>query len=158
MASYIALLRKDRDSDYGVNFPDFPGCVTAAATLDEARKMAQEALEFHLEGMLEDGDPIPEPSILDQIVAHEDLRGAVPFLVDLDLARLSGPAQRINITVPERALRRIDAAARRLGETRSGYLVRTALSQASPVIKSKVGGAANRPTKTRRTTSRTTSS
>jgi predicted RNase H-like HicB family nuclease len=40
MASYIAVLHKDADSDYGVDFPDFPGCVTAGETLEEARKMA----------------------------------------------------------------------------------------------------------------------
>jgi predicted RNase H-like HicB family nuclease len=144
MASYIALLRKDPDSDYGVEFPDFPGCVTAGATLEEARRMAQEALAFHVEGMLEDGDPIPEPSTLDQIAARENLRHAVPFLVELDLARLSGPAQRINITVPERALRKIDAAARKLGETRSAYLVRAALKQADTLIKKKAVAAASR--------------
>jgi predicted RNase H-like HicB family nuclease len=42
MPGYIALIRKDADSDFGVDFPDFPGCVSAGATLDEARRMAQE--------------------------------------------------------------------------------------------------------------------
>jgi predicted RNase H-like HicB family nuclease len=50
---YIALLRKDLDSDYGVDFPDFPGCITAGSTLEETRAMAAEALEFHIDGMLE---------------------------------------------------------------------------------------------------------
>ena len=49
MRTYIALLRKDPDSDYGVDFPDFPGCVTAGSTLEEARAMAEEALAFHIE-------------------------------------------------------------------------------------------------------------
>ena len=40
---YIAYLHKDRDSDYGVSFPDFPGCITAGKTLDEASRMAAEA-------------------------------------------------------------------------------------------------------------------
>lgn len=51
MAAYIALLRKDDASDYGVDFPDFPGCVTAGLTMDEARHMAAEALQLHVEGM-----------------------------------------------------------------------------------------------------------
>ncbi len=38
MASYIALIRKDADSDFGVDFPDFPGCVSAGATLDDLRR------------------------------------------------------------------------------------------------------------------------
>jgi predicted RNase H-like HicB family nuclease len=55
MTASIALHRKDDGRDTGVAFSDFPGCVTAGGTLDEARRMAAEALELHLEGMHEDG-------------------------------------------------------------------------------------------------------
>ena len=61
MADYIALIHKEPASDYGVSFPDFPGCVTAGATLDEARRGAVEALAFHIDGMVEDGEAIPSP-------------------------------------------------------------------------------------------------
>ena len=57
MRHYIALLHKEADSDYGVSFPDLPGCVTAGKTLDEARANAEEALALHLAGMAEDGEP-----------------------------------------------------------------------------------------------------
>ena len=62
MRHYIALIHKDADSDYGVSFPDLPGVITAGSNLDEARKMATEALEFHLEGLAQDGEAAPEPS------------------------------------------------------------------------------------------------
>ena len=81
MASYIALIRKDADSDFGVDFPDFRGCVSAGATLDEARRMAQEALEFHVAGMIADGQELPIPSSLDAIIADPDNHDAVAFLV-----------------------------------------------------------------------------
>jgi predicted RNase H-like HicB family nuclease len=42
--------------------PDLPGCVAAAETEDEVRELIREAIEFHLEGLREDGDPIPQPS------------------------------------------------------------------------------------------------
>jgi predicted RNase H-like HicB family nuclease len=58
---YIAYLHKDKNSDYGVSFPDFPGCITAGSTLEEARSMAAETLAFHVAGMREDGEAIPEP-------------------------------------------------------------------------------------------------
>lgn len=64
---YIAYLHKDRDSDFGVSFPDFPGCVTAGRTLEEARRIAAEALALHIAGMVEDGQAIPEPSSLDAL-------------------------------------------------------------------------------------------
>ncbi len=69
MRQFIALIHKDAGSDFGVSFPDLPGCVTAGATLDEARDMAAEALALHLEGMVEDGDAIPEPSSLEAVMA-----------------------------------------------------------------------------------------
>ena len=42
--------------------PDVPGCVATGVTKEEVRRMMREALEFHFEGMREDGDQIPEPS------------------------------------------------------------------------------------------------
>lgn len=79
MPQYIALLRKDPESDFGVDFPDFPGCVSAGRTLDEARQMAQEALDLHVEGMIEDGEPLPEPSSLESVMEDPTNREAVAF-------------------------------------------------------------------------------
>jgi predicted RNase H-like HicB family nuclease len=81
MTEYIALLHKDRDSDYGVSFPDFPGCITAGMTLEEAQRMAAEALAFHIEGMIEDGDAIPDPSTLDAIMRARVNRDAAGSIV-----------------------------------------------------------------------------
>ena len=61
MSAYVALIRKDADSDLGVDFPDFPGCVSVCATLDDAQRMAQEALELHVAGMIVDGEKLPNP-------------------------------------------------------------------------------------------------
>ncbi len=117
MADYVALIHKDADSDYGVSFPDFPGCVTAGATLDEARLMAAEALALHVDGMAEDGEPIPAPRDLDAIMAERENRDAVAFLVRLPLR----PARtvRVNITLPEDVLAEIDRFAEANGYTRS---------------------------------------
>jgi predicted RNase H-like HicB family nuclease len=108
MPSYIGLLRKDADSDFSVDFPDFPGCVTAGDTLDVARRRAVEALRFHIEGMRENGDTIPEPSELETVIRDHDNRDAVAVLVDGP----GGPARsvRANIMLPEDALRAIDQA------------------------------------------------
>jgi predicted RNase H-like HicB family nuclease len=77
MTEYVALLGKDLDSDYGVDFPDFPGCITAGATAEEAKEMAVEALCFHVEGMLRHGECIPEPTSLERIKADPDNAYAV---------------------------------------------------------------------------------
>jgi predicted RNase H-like HicB family nuclease len=120
MSTYIALLRKDDDSDFGVDFPDFPGCVTAGSTLDEARTMAAEALSLHLDGMLADGDPHPEASSLDAVMSDPHNRAAIVFLVSIP--DKGSPAVRVNITLPAGDLTAIDAYAEAHGMTRSGLL------------------------------------
>ena len=122
MPSYIAIIQKDSESDYGVAFPDFPGCVTAGATIDEAKDLALEALLFHIEGMLKDGETLPEPSSLEEIMADPVYAGGLAFLVTVPEAK----AVRINISVPEMALRKIDAAAKKQGLSRSAFLVQAA--------------------------------
>ena len=68
MAAYIALFEYDDESkSVGVVFPDFPGCVTQGDDFDDAVRIAHEALAFHIHGMKEDGDEIPEPRTLEQI-------------------------------------------------------------------------------------------
>jgi predicted RNase H-like HicB family nuclease len=124
MANYIALIHKDAESDYGVSFPDFPGVVSAGTSLDDARAMAEEALALHVEGMVEDGDAIPEPSSLESIMADAGNRDGVAIIVRL--ATEAKKAVRVNITLPEDALRDIDRFAEAHGLTRSGMLVQAA--------------------------------
>ena len=57
---YIAIIHKDADSDFGVSFPDFPGCISAGRTLDEAKNMALEALTGHIAIMHAAGLPVPD--------------------------------------------------------------------------------------------------
>lgn len=124
MANYIALIHKDADSDYGVSFPDFPGLISAGTSLDEARAMAEEALAFHVEGMIEDGEAVPEPSSLESVMADAAHRDGVAIMVRL--VSEARKAVRVNITLPEDALREIDAFAEQHGYTRSGLLVQAA--------------------------------
>jgi predicted RNase H-like HicB family nuclease len=81
MRNYMGLIHKEAASDYGISFPDFPGVVTAGKDLEEARAMAEEALAFHIEGMAADGQAIPEPSSLEDVMAEAENRGAVAILV-----------------------------------------------------------------------------
>ena len=120
MRQYIGLIHKDADSDFGVSFPDFPGVVTAGSTLDEARVLAEEALAFHVEGLSEDGEAIPDPSSLEAVMAERENRDGVAILVSLKSA--AGKAIRVNVTLPEDVLARIDAFAEAHGYTRSGFI------------------------------------
>jgi predicted RNase H-like HicB family nuclease len=122
---YIAYLHKDRKSDFGVSFPDFPGCVTAGKTLQEAQRLAAEALSLHVEGMIEDGEEIPEPSTLDALVDDVAREDAVVLLVHID--EPGDKLVRINITGRESQIEEIDRLARKARMNRSAYMVQKAL-------------------------------
>jgi predicted RNase H-like HicB family nuclease len=108
MRNYIGLIHKDLDSDYGVSFPDFPGVVTALA--------------FHVEGLEADGEAIPEPSSLENIMTDPANRDGVAILV----ATFPAKVIRVNITLPADVLAKIDEYADSRGLTRSGFILRLA--------------------------------
>ena len=64
---YVVVIEKGETS-YGAYVPDLPGCVAVGETLEEVKTLIAEAIEFHIEGMLEDSLPIPQPvSIAHQV-------------------------------------------------------------------------------------------
>lgn len=123
----IAIETGNRRHAYGVVVPDLPGCFSAGETLEEAISNAREAILLHLDGLLDDKQPAPQPSDLAALRRRREYRGWTWALVDIDLAELGDKATRINITLPQRILRAVDAHALRRGETRSGFLARAAI-------------------------------
>jgi predicted RNase H-like HicB family nuclease len=120
LTTYIALLRKDPDSDFGVDFPDFPGCITAGSTLEETRAMAHEALEGHIECMVELGQTIPGPSLLEMVMADPQNAEAIPFPVTVP-DRLTGRSE-VGVCVAAGDLEKLDALAEKRGTTRPALL------------------------------------
>jgi predicted RNase H-like HicB family nuclease len=110
---------------HGITLPDFPGCFSAADKWDDIARSTQEAVELYFDG---EDITVPEPTSLDDLMNHPDYQGGVWVLVDIDMSRVQGKTKRINITVPVHALRTIDQAAEKAGESRSWYLVKSALS------------------------------
>lgn len=86
MRQYIAIIHKDPESDYGVSFPDFPGCVTAGSDLDEAWWMARQALAAHSAWLVEEGEVLPEPSSLQSVMSDVENRDGVAAFIALDSA------------------------------------------------------------------------
>jgi predicted RNase H-like HicB family nuclease len=58
---YAVVIEK-AENNYSAYVPDLPGCVATGATVEEAESQIREAIEFHLEGLRQDGTPIPEPA------------------------------------------------------------------------------------------------
>ena len=118
--SWCAFLHKDAASDFGVSFPDFPGCVTAGATLEEARELASEALGHHIEGMLEDGHTVPAPSSLDEAMELPESSDAVVLVVKVE--EKAPRVVQVNVTFSEEVLGEIDRFSKENGTSRSAFL------------------------------------
>lgn len=120
---YPALIEGDAGSGYGVIFPDFPGCVSAGDTLQEAALSAEESLRLHIHGMLTDGDVLPDASELDSIATDPEIVEVGRVLVR---AEVPGHAVRVNITLEQGLLAAIDATASRRNMSRSALLAQAA--------------------------------
>jgi predicted RNase H-like HicB family nuclease len=111
---------------WGVVVPDIPGCFSSGDTAEEAFSNAAEAIEAFCEILAEEGKDIPAPRPVGEWQNNPEYAGWVWALVDVDVSRFDGKAEKINITVPRRLLARIDDYARAHGATRSGFLVEAA--------------------------------
>ena len=123
----IAIELGDDTHAFSVIVPDLEGCFSAGDTMEEAIDNAKEAIELWLETVIDDGGSVP---VAQEISFHQknvDYQNLVWAIVSVDLASLSDKVERVNITLPARVLRRIDADAKAVGESRSGYIARKAL-------------------------------
>lgn len=112
---------------FGVSFPDFPGAVTTARRADDVLRRATELLNFHVAGMIEDGDALPALRSLDELQAdrqfRSDAKGAMVALVPFEMP---GKSVRLNISMDENLLQAVDRAAEAAGQTRSAFLAEAA--------------------------------
>ena len=125
MTNYIAIVHKDPDSDFGVSFPDFPGCITAGSTMDEAMAMAQEALEVHTDFIRKDGQELPPPMTMEEAIKEASPEGLFATMV-VSLDEEPAKFTRINVTIPARDLAKIDRYAASQGMSRSAFLTNAA--------------------------------
>jgi predicted RNase H-like HicB family nuclease len=127
----IAIENGDEYHAYGVTVPDLPGCFSAGETLEEAVNNAKEAITGHIELLIELGDDIPAVSSLSALVADSQYAGYTWALVDVDLARLLGGTEKINVTLPKSLIDRIDRCVATHPEfkSRSGFLAQVAIER-----------------------------
>jgi predicted RNase H-like HicB family nuclease len=114
---------------FGVVVADLPGCFSAGDSLDEALTAAEEAAAAWIDAALDAGEAIPPPSSLEALRENPDYRGWAFAVITIDPALLDDTTERVNITLPRRVLRRLDALARAAGESRSGYIAHLTLEE-----------------------------
>lgn len=119
---YPAILEKEPGSAYGVTFPDFPGCVSAGETAEEALVNAHEALAGHVALMVQDGDPLPKPTAVEEARGEPDSNVVAVSVVGVTVP---GRARRVNVTLDEALLDEIDSVAK----NRSRFLAEAARAE-----------------------------
>lgn len=123
---FTVVLHTDDGQRYGVTVPDLPGCFSCGDSLDDALDSVLEAIDLHVETLLEDGYELPPRQPIATHQASPDYVGGVWAVVDAPVEKYFGPAEKINITVPRIILAHIDEYAKRHGLSRSGFLVQAA--------------------------------
>lgn len=120
MRYFIGVVHKDPDSAYGIEFPDAPGCFSAADTLDDLPGIASEALALWFEDA-----PMAEPRDLDAVRQDPDVVQAMAsgaFLLAVPLIAMTGRTVKANVTLDAGLLKAIDAVAKRRRVTRSALI------------------------------------
>ena len=128
MKYQIAIEMGGPKKSWGVVVPDLPGCFSAADSgIDEAIENAKEAIELWIEVALDQEMEIPRPSMITDLQKKKEYKGWIWAVAEVDPTLLSDEIERINITLPKRVLSRLDAKAKKAGESRSGFIVHLAL-------------------------------
>ena len=88
--TYLVVIGKCVNSNFSGHAPDLPGCVSAGNTMDEMTAMMREALELHLEGLVESGEAVPEATTTQIEFKPEDFEDVEYFVI-----------RNISVNVPE---------------------------------------------------------
>ena len=125
----IAIEVGSDSAAFGVVVPDLPGCFSAADSgLDEAIENAKEAVELWIETSIDAGQDIPKPSSIEHLRTRLEFAGWLWAIVEVDADLLDTEIERVNICLPKRALKVLDAKAKRANKNRSAYVAELALS------------------------------
>jgi predicted RNase H-like HicB family nuclease len=122
----IAIEPGTRKTAFGVVVPDLPGCFSAGDTIEEAFENAVEAITLFCEVMAERDGALPDNKGMSHWQKNREYKDWTWGIVEVPVEKFFGPAEKINITVPARMLRKIDEWAKSHGQTRSGFLVEAA--------------------------------
>jgi predicted RNase H-like HicB family nuclease len=117
--SYFAVFEPQPEGGYTVTFPDVPGAISEGEDFTEAWRNAREALELILEARVEAGEALPPPNGFTEIFAMVAYPNAI---VQLVTAAAPTNAVRINVTMDEGLLERVDRRVDETGQSRSAFI------------------------------------
>ena len=123
---YPAVIHTDNGIDYGAFLPDIPGVFSGGHSIEECLVNVQESVQLVYEA--KKLTELPAPSPLAKVMDSEAAQGGWVMLADIDPSFLNAKAVRVNLSIPEYLLARIDKKAHANGMSRSAYMVQAALA------------------------------
>ena len=120
------VLHSDDNQHYGVSVPDLTGCFSAGDSIEDALESVKEAIELHLEDLLEEDEALPTITPISQHQHNPDYANGIWAIVEIDDNALNIETEQIAITLPKPLIRRIDAYAYQKHLTRSNVLIEAA--------------------------------
>jgi len=115
---YPAVLERGAKATFGAWFPDFPGCVAAGKSQEEAIGKAENALAQAVDALAEHGRPLPAPTPIEQIALPKGCDLVAYFIVGV---APPNPSERVNVYLPKSLIGRVDQRATELGMSRSSF-------------------------------------
>ncbi|MDN3651489.1 type II toxin-antitoxin system HicB family antitoxin [Thalassotalea ponticola] len=127
----IVLMFNPEKNDYKVVVVDMPGCECRATSIDQALDKVLAVIESHLSLLVEYGEDIPSATSFESHVSKMEYRGGVWAVVDIDLTPYLGKSHKINVTLPDLLIKKIDdtVASNPNYQTRSGFLATAAINE-----------------------------
>ena len=125
---YLAIIEQEQLENgkyvFGISFPDLLGCVSTGDSIDDAVKYGTEALQFHIEGMVEDGDALPKPRAIDAIAGDNEFKQDVidNVIVYIPVIPRVGKSQQFNFKLDIGLMNAVDHAAKRQDVTRTAFV------------------------------------
>ena len=123
---FVLAIQTDDSKAYGVTVPDLIGCFSSGNSLEEAIDNAAEAIDAHVELLAESSQELALAKSLAEHKSNPDYKDADWAIIDVPVEKYYGPSEKINITVPPIALRRIDRFTKQINENRSAFFVKAA--------------------------------
>src|SRR6266480_4671252 len=111
---YPAVLERGPKATFGAWFPDFPGCVAAGKSQEQAIERAENALAQAVDELFERGQPLPQPTPIERIVLPKGCDHPAYFIVGVDPP---DPSERVNVYLPKSLIGQIDRRAAELGRS-----------------------------------------
>ena len=124
MMIYPAQILKIDNNKYEMRFPDLPGCAAKEYAIEALMKSAKNVIADHLSILAEYGEAIPNGSCIDKLITANDDEIYTWTLVEIDILPFLGKSHKINVTLPELLIKRIDDRVNKSEshKTRSGFI------------------------------------